>query len=180
ATLAQRLGTLEWICAAALRLGQAIRLCGAATVEFLINQQGEPFFLEVNPGIQVEHAVTEGIIRVRGQAISLVELQQRVAAGERLDFRQTDITCIGDTIEVRLNAWNEDLSPVLGGVMDTLRLDLPHALRASVRIDAGVPLQQREPSPLGSHDAYLALAVVSGSQRHETLGRLVAIRQTAL
>src|SRR2546428_506771 len=114
ASLRQRQVTLERICADALRLGSAVRLRGAATVEFLIDQQGKPYFLEVNPRIQVEHGVTEGIARVRGASISLVELQQRVAAGEKLSFGQADISFTGDAIEVRLNAWHEDLSPVLG------------------------------------------------------------------
>jgi acetyl/propionyl-CoA carboxylase alpha subunit len=180
AALAQRLVTLEWLCTATLRLGQAIRLRGAATVEFLLDEQGKPYFLEVNPRIQVEHAVTESIVRVRGHAISLVELQQRVAAGERLDFRQTDITYVGDAMEVRLNAWHEDLSPVLGGVVHTLRLDVPHALRHRVRVDAGGLLQRREPWLVPSYDANFALIVVSGSQRGETLARMISILGTAL
>src|SRR5262245_52561885 len=99
ASLSRRQETLERICADALRLGQAVHLRGAATVEFLIDEQGHPYFLEVNPRIQVEHGVTEGIARVRGEPISLVAWQQRVAAGEKLSFQQSDITCLGDAIE---------------------------------------------------------------------------------
>src|SRR5262249_7947447 len=54
ASLQRRQATLERICADALRLGTAVHLRGAATVEFLIDQQGAPYFLEVNPRIQVE------------------------------------------------------------------------------------------------------------------------------
>ena len=125
ASLQRRKNTLETICADALRLGEAIKLRGAATVEFLVDEQGEAYFLEVNPRIQVEHGVTEGIARVHGKPISLVEWQQRVAAGEQLDFQAADISFVGDAIEVRLNAWHEDLSPVLGGVVHALRLDPP-------------------------------------------------------
>ncbi|MBM3225313.1 MAG: hypothetical protein FJZ47_16130, partial [Candidatus Tectomicrobia bacterium] len=128
ASLQRRQATLERICDAAVRLGSAVHLRGAATVEFLIDQQGGPYFLEVNPRIQVEHGVTEGIARVHGSPVSLVEWQQRVAAGEKLSFRQEDITCVGDAIEVRLNAWHEDLSPVLGGAVHQLRLEPPAAL----------------------------------------------------
>ena len=136
ASLRQRQATLERICVDAVRLGRAVHLRGAATVEFLIDEQGAPYFLEVNPRIQVEHGVTEGIARVRGQPISLVEWQQRIAAGERLTCRQSDITFVGDAIEVRINAWHEDLSPVLGGVVHALRLDSSAAGPDDVRLDA--------------------------------------------
>src|SRR4029450_4480479 len=136
ASLRRRQATLERICADALRLGTAVHLRGAATVEFLIDQQGEPYFLEVNPRIQVEHGVTEGIVRVQGHAISLVEMQQGVGGGEKLTFHQDDITFVGDAIEVRLNAWHEDLSPVLGGVVHKLRLMPAPALAPYVRLDA--------------------------------------------
>lgn len=180
ASLHRRRETLEHICAAALRLGQIVRLRGAATVEFLIDEQGKPYFLEVNPRIQVEHAVTEGIARVRGFPISLVGLQQRVAAGERLDFQQSDITWEGDAIEVRLNAWHEDLSPVLGGVVHTLRLDPPTAQTANVRLDASGLLQRRQPWVVPGYDANFALLIVSGSHRRQTLQRLLTTLDKAL
>ena len=180
ASLRQRQVTLERICADALRLGSAVRLRGAATVEFLIDQQGKPYFLEVNPRIQVEHGVTEGIARVRGASISLVELQQRVAAGEKLSFSQADISFIGDAIEVRLNAWHEDLSPVLGGVVHALRLTAPPALQPHVRLDASGLLQRRHPWIVPSYDANFALLIVTARARHETLERLIAVLESGL
>ena len=180
ASLRQRQTTLERICADALRLGTAVRLRGAATVEFLIDQQGDPYFLEVNPRIQVEHGVTEGIVRVQGHAISLVDLQQRVAAGEKLTFQQNDITFVGDAIEVRLNAWHEDLSPVLGGVLHALRLTPAPALASHVRLDASGLLQRRQPWIVPSYDANFALLIVTGSERHETLTRLIAMLEESL
>ena len=179
-SLCRRRQTLERICADAQRLGQAVQLRGAATVEFLVGEQGEPYFLEVNPRIQVEHAVTEGIARVRGKPISLVEMQQRVAAGERLAFDQRDITCVGDAIEVRLNAWHEDLNPVLGGVVHALRCNLPPELGAYVRIDAGGLQARRQPWVVPSYDANFALIIVHGADRHETLERLVSVLQDGL
>ena len=180
ASLQQRQATLERICDDGLRLGQAIQLRGAATVEFLIDEQGEPYFLEVNPRIQVEHAVTEGIARVRGHAVSLVEWQQRVAAGERLDFQQSDITCTGDAIEVRLNAWHEDLSPVLGGVVESFRFAPPGDFQCPVRIDASGLLDRRTPWIVPSYDANFALIIVSGATRHDTLDALVTVLEAAL
>jgi acetyl-CoA carboxylase biotin carboxylase subunit len=180
ASLQRRQATLERICADALRLGMTVHLRGAATVEFLVDQQGEPYFLEVNPRIQVEHGVTEGILRVRGHAISLVELQQRVAAGEKLTFHQDDITFVGDAIEVRLNAWHEDLSPVLGGVVHQLRLTPAPALAPYVRLDAGGLLQRRQPWIVPSYDANFALLIVTGSERHETLTYLITVLEGSL
>jgi acetyl/propionyl-CoA carboxylase alpha subunit len=180
ASLAQRQATLERICTEALRLGKAVHLRGAATVEFLIDMQGAAYFLEVNPRIQVEHGVTEGIARIHGRPVSLVELQQRVAAGEKLDFQQSDITCVGDAIEVRLNAWHEDLSPVLGGVVHALRFDAPAALRDHVRIDASGLLQRHQPWIVPSYDANFALIIATGADRQETLDRLLFTLETAL
>ncbi len=181
-SLRRRKATLEGICTDALRLGQAIGLRGAATVEFLIDEQGHPYFLEVNPRIQVEHAVTEGIARVRGASISLVELQQRIAAGERIDFRQSDITCVGDAIEVRLNAWHEDLNPILGGVVQALRFHVEPVpeLQDRVRIDASGLLQRRSPWTVPSYDANFALIIVSGTSRHDTLDQTLLALQQAL
>ena len=179
-SLCRRRQTLERICADAQRLGQAVQLRGAATVEFLVDEQGEPYFLEVNPRIQVEHAVTEGIARVRGEPISLVEMQQRVAAGERLAFDQRDVTCAGDAIEVRLNAWHEDLNPVLGGVVHALRCDLPPESGAHVRMDAGGLQARRQPWVVPSYDANFALIIVHGADRRETLDRLISVLQDGL
>lgn len=180
ASLQRRKDTLEVICADALRLGEAIKLRGAATVEFLVDEQGEAYFLEVNPRIQVEHGVTEGIVRVHGKPISLVEWQQRVAAGEHLDFQAADISFVGDAIEVRLNAWHEDLSPVLGGVVHALRLDPPLSWRQRVRVDASGLLQRRGSWVVPSYDANFALIIVTGMDRLDTLDRLLAILDTAL
>ena len=180
--LQQRKATLERICKDALRLGQRIGLRGAATVEFLIDEQGQAYFLEVNPRIQVEHAVTEGVARVRGEPISLVEWQQRVAAGEKLDFQQADVTCVGDTIEVRLNAWHEDLSPVLGGVVQALAFHVERQpeLRDRLRVDASGLLQRRHPWIVPSYDANFALIVVSGASRHDALDLMLAALRDAM
>lgn len=179
-SIRRRQATLQRICADALRMGEAIALRGAATVEFLIDTRGKPYFLEVNPRIQVEHAVTEGIARIRGAPLSLVEWQQRVAAGERLDFQQRDITFTGDAIEVRLNAWHEDLSPVLGGVVDRLRIDAPPERRHCIRVDASGLLQRQHPWAVPSYDANFALLIVCGETRRQSLDRLLALLQTDL
>jgi biotin carboxyl carrier protein len=112
--------------------------------------------------------------------VSLIELQQRIAAGEKLCFQQSDITFVGDAIEVRVNAWNEDLNPLLGGVVDSLCFELPPALKDNVRIEAGGLLDRRKPWVIPNYDANFILIIVSSHNRHQTLKLMIDILETVL
>jgi propionyl-CoA carboxylase alpha chain len=116
--------------AAALAAGRAIGYTSAGTVEFLLDTRGDFYFLEMNTRIQVEHPVTEAVT-----GIDLVREQILVAEGERLSFRQEDVTVKGYAIEARLYA--EDPSngflPVTGRL-----LDWQPPVGVDVRIDSGV------------------------------------------
>ncbi len=87
------------MCEAARRLIQAANYTNAATVEFIVDQDGNFYFIEVNARIQVEHPVTEMVT-----GIDLIKWQIRVAAGEPLPWTQDDIVQRGAAIECRINA----------------------------------------------------------------------------
>ncbi len=123
----------ESLYASALRMGRAMNYDNAGTVEFVLDadQGDQPYFLEVNTRLQVEHAVTE-----MTTGIDLVEWQLRSACGEPLPLRQEAITRAGWAIECRLNAeepehdFRASFGPLLG-YAEPQRL-------AGVRVDSGL------------------------------------------
>jgi acetyl-CoA carboxylase biotin carboxylase subunit len=92
-------GTRSAMCDSAVRLVRAANYTNAATVEFIVDRQGNFFFIELNARIQVEHPVTELVT-----GIDLIKAQIRVASGEPLPFKQEDIRHTGASIECRINA----------------------------------------------------------------------------
>jgi acetyl-CoA carboxylase biotin carboxylase subunit len=91
------------MCEAAVRLIREANYTNAGTVEFIVDQQNNFYFIEVNARIQVEHPVTEMVT-----GIDLIKTQIRVAAGEPLPFSQADVKQTGACIECRINAENPD------------------------------------------------------------------------
>jgi acetyl-CoA carboxylase biotin carboxylase subunit len=91
--------TRRAMCESAVRLIKTAGYTNAGTVEFIVDQTGNFFFIEVNARIQVEHPVTEMVT-----GIDLIKMQIRVAAGEPLPFSQDDVQCRGAAIECRINA----------------------------------------------------------------------------
>jgi acetyl-CoA carboxylase biotin carboxylase subunit len=87
------------ICTAAVRLAREAGYYSAGTVEFMMDEHGKFYFLEVNTRIQVEHPITEMVTDT-----DLVKWQIRIAAGEKLDFKQDDLVQRGCSIECRINA----------------------------------------------------------------------------
>jgi len=96
--------TKEKMYEAAIAISQAIKYTNLGTIEFIVDTSGKPtdnsfYFLEMNTRLQVEHPVTECVL-----GIDLVELQLRIAAGEKLPFKQPDINAKGHAIEARIYA----------------------------------------------------------------------------
>jgi acetyl-CoA carboxylase, biotin carboxylase subunit len=89
----------EGLCTSAVRLVQSAGYQNAGTCEFLVDKDNKYYFIEVNARIQVEHPVTELVT-----GIDLVQMQIRIAAGETLPFKQSDIVHRGAAMECRINA----------------------------------------------------------------------------
>lgn len=84
---------------AAVDVVRAAKYCSAGTVEFLVDEEGKFYFMEVNTRIQVEHTVTEELT-----GVDLVKEQIRIAMGEKLALRQRDVTWSGHVMQFRINA----------------------------------------------------------------------------
>ncbi len=159
--LRARMGTI------AVNAIKSIGYEGAGTLEFLLDQNGEFYFMEMNTRLQVEHPVTEAIT-----GLDLVELQLRIASGEPLGLRQENIQFFGHAIEVRLCSEDatHDFTPQSGRMAlwqmpDGLRVE--HALRSGSQIPP-------------FYDSMIAKLVSHGATRDEARRRLIhGLEQTA-
>ncbi|MDH3219086.1 MAG: ATP-grasp domain-containing protein [Gammaproteobacteria bacterium] len=148
--------------AAAIDCARAIGYVGAGTVEFLLDEDGGFYFMEMNTRLQVEHPVTEMIT-----GLDLVEWQLRVAAGEPLPCAQNDIGKSGHAIEARIYAENpeNDFMPAAGQIG---YLSLPQTGNG-VRVDSGV----RCGDQIGIHyDPMIAKLIVHAGDRELALSKL--------
>jgi acetyl-CoA carboxylase biotin carboxylase subunit len=145
----------------AVRAARAAGYVNAGTCEFLLDKNGEFYFLEMNTRLQVEHPVTELVT-----GIDLVQWQLRIAAGEKLPFKQADISPRGWAIECRITS--EDASnnflPSTGRIE---HLHLPSG--PGVRWDGGI----ESGSEIGLHyDPMLAKLIVWGADREQAVTRM--------
>jgi len=153
---------------AAIAAARSVGYVGAGTVEFICEQDGRFYFMEMNTRLQVEHPVTEAIT-----GLDLVEWQLRVAAGEPLPLQQHQLALRGHAIEARICAENpaQQFLPATG-TLQTLRTPAHAAFEvAPVRIDSGV----REGDMISPHyDSMIAKLIVWGEDRRTALNRLDA------
>ncbi|HEV2611422.1 MAG TPA: acetyl/propionyl/methylcrotonyl-CoA carboxylase subunit alpha [Noviherbaspirillum sp.] len=160
---------------AAVAAAKAVGYVGAGTVEFIANQDGSFYFMEMNTRLQVEHPVTEMIT-----GLDLVEWQLRVAAGQPLPKKQEELAIRGHALEARIYAENPEKGflPSIGALR---HLHTPEAVAfmlgqgesaitpAAIRIDSGV----REGDTISPfYDPMIAKLIVWGDDRAEALAHM--------
>ncbi|MBN2909835.1 acetyl-CoA carboxylase biotin carboxylase subunit [Polycladomyces sp. WAk] len=146
---------------AAVAAAKAVNYSGAGTVEFLLDKEGNFYFMEMNTRIQVEHPVTELVT-----GIDLVKEQIRIAAGEPLSVKQEDVRFDGWSIECRINAEDPDRNfiPSPGEI----RFYLPPG-GPGVRVDSAAYTGYRIPP---YYDSMIAKLIVWGKDREEAIDRM--------
>jgi acetyl-CoA carboxylase, biotin carboxylase subunit len=146
----------------AVRVAQAAGYTNAGTIEFLVDEQKNFYFLEMNTRLQVEHPVTE-----LTTGLDLVHLQIRIAAGEKLPFKQDDVLLRGHAIECRIYAEDPDNNYFPSPGKITLLL-LPSG--PGIRRDSG--MYEGWTVPI-DYDPLLAKLIGYGTDREQAIARLV-------
>jgi acetyl-CoA carboxylase biotin carboxylase subunit len=139
---------------------KAVQYTNAGTFEFLMDGEGRFYYMETNTRLQVEHPVTEMVT-----GIDLVKEQIRIAAGERLSFKQSEVTFSGHSIECRVNAEDpETFAPSPGTI---------HAFSVpggpGVRVDT---FAHAECTVSPYYDSMIAKIIVHGRDRQEAIARM--------
>ncbi|RKY61874.1 MAG: acetyl-CoA carboxylase biotin carboxylase subunit, partial [Candidatus Latescibacterota bacterium] len=146
---------------AAIKGAREVGYCNAGTVEFLLDQEGNFYFIEMNTRIQVEHPVTEMVT-----GVDIVKAQIRIAAGEPLDEEVTGASLYGHSIECRINAEDphRGFRPASGIITGFHAPGGP-----GLRVDTHVYASYRMPP---YYDSLLAKLVAWGHTREEALMRM--------
>jgi len=139
---------------------RAVQYTNAGTFEFLLDDKGNFFFLEVNTRVQVEHPVTEFVT-----GVDIVKEQIRIAAGERLSFKQGDVTFNGHAIECRVNAEDPETFAPSPGVIHAF--SVPGG--PGVRVDT---FAHSECTVSPYYDSMIAKIIVHGRDRQEAIARM--------
>ncbi|MBP7943088.1 MAG: acetyl-CoA carboxylase biotin carboxylase subunit [Polynucleobacter sp.] len=148
----------------AVALAKAVNYQSAGTVEFVVGKDKSFYFLEMNTRLQVEHPVTEGIT-----GLDLVEQMIRVAAGEKLAFKQEDIKLDGWSMECRINA-DDPFRNFLPSTGRLVKYRPPEELDG-VRVDTGVFEGGEIPM---YYDSMIAKLIVHGKDRTEAIEKMRA------
>ena len=145
----------------ALKLVKAINYYSCGTVEFIVDNEGKFYFLEMNTRIQVEHPVTEIVT-----GIDLVQEQIRIAGGEKLRYRQSDVHINGWAMECRINAEDPDNGFIpLPGRVDALYLPGGPGIRVDTHLYSGYSIPPY-------YDSLVAKLIAYGKNRNEVISRM--------
>jgi acetyl-CoA carboxylase biotin carboxylase subunit len=137
-----------------------VQYTNAGTFEFLMDAQGHFYFIEVNTRLQVEHAVTEMVT-----GLDIVKEQIRIAAGERLSFKQSEVTFTGHSIECRINAEDPETFVPSPGVIHVF--SVPGG--PGVRVET---FAHSECTITPYYDSMIAKIIVQGRDRAEAIARM--------
>jgi acetyl-CoA carboxylase biotin carboxylase subunit len=146
----------------AVNVGKACNYEGAGTVEFLLDESRNFYFLEMNTRLQVEHPVTEMIT-----GIDLVKEQIKIARGEKLSFTQNDLKIQGHSLEVRVYA-EDPTNNFLPDIGKLVTYKLPQGL--GVRVDDG--FEEGMDIPI-YYDPMIAKLITFGKDRQEAISRMI-------
>ncbi len=147
---------------AAIKVAKACDYLGAGTVEFLLDENNNFYFLEMNTRLQVEHPVTELI-----SGVDLVELQIKVARGEKLPMQQEDLQINGHALELRVYAEDplNDFLPSVGH-LDTYKIPIGEGIRVDNGFEEGMDI------PI-YYDPMLAKLITYGKTREEAIQLMI-------
>ena len=145
----------------AVRAAKAVGYENAGTIEFLLDQSGNFYFMEMNTRIQVEHPVTEAVTD-----IDLIKEQIRIAAGEALSVKQEEINIVGHAIECRINAEDpeKNFRPCPGTITE---LHLPGG--RGIRVDTAVYNNYRIPA---NYDSMILKLIVHDKDRASAIAKM--------
>ncbi len=148
--------------AAAINVAKACNYFGAGTVEFILDEKLDFFFLEMNTRLQVEHPVTEAIT-----GLDLVKLQFKVAAGEKLPFSQGDLSINGHAIEARVYAEDpaNNFLPDIGN-LKTYKRPQGHGIRVDDGFEQGMDI-------LFYYDPMIAKLICHAENRQEAIHKMI-------
>src|SRR6478735_5896314 len=139
---------------------KAVQYTNAGTFEFLMDPDGHFYFMEANTRLQVEHPVTEMVT-----GIDIVKEQIRIAAGERLSFKQSDVTFTGHSIECRINAEDPDTFVPSPGIIHAFSVPGGPGVRVETFAHSECTI-----SPY--YDSMIAKIIVHGRDRQEAIARM--------
>jgi acetyl-CoA carboxylase biotin carboxylase subunit len=139
---------------------KAVQYTNAGTFEFLMDPDGRFYFMEANTRLQVEHPVTEMVT-----GIDIVKEQIRIAAGERLSFKQSEVTFTGHSIECRINAEDPDTFVPSPGVIHVFSAPGGPGVRVETFAHSDCTI-----SPF--YDSLIAKIIVHGRDRQEAIARM--------
>jgi len=139
---------------------KAVQYSNAGTFEFLMDPAGHFYFMEANTRLQVEHPVTEMVT-----GIDIVKEQIRIAAGERLGFKQSEVTFSGHAIECRINAEDPDTFVPSPGMIRAFSAPGGPGVRIETFAHAECTI-----SPY--YDSMIAKIIAHGRDRHEAIARM--------